>query len=74
MKYISEDREKDTFAFIATKEELKVCIKVVHIALERLGEEFNDRHQFSEEEPYETGLVLEEKLKNLLEQHKNSSS
>ncbi|QNT78425.1 hypothetical protein [Entomobacter blattae] len=74
MKLILEDQEKDIFIFEATKEELEVCFKVVHIALERLGEEFNDRTQSSDEEPYETGLVLEKKLKTLLEQHKDLSS
>ncbi|QNT78415.1 hypothetical protein [Entomobacter blattae] len=73
MKYISEDREKDTFAFKATKEELEVCSKVMNLALKELGEEFNTRHQDSHEEPYETGLVLGKKLEAILDAHKDVS-
>ncbi|QNT78413.1 hypothetical protein [Entomobacter blattae] len=73
MKLITAKLKEDLFTFEATKEELKVCAKVLHVALKRLGEEFNTRHQDSHESPYETGMELEKKLTLILEQYKNST-
>ncbi|QNT78635.1 hypothetical protein [Entomobacter blattae] len=73
MKYLSEDRKNDLFIFAATKEELEVCSKVTHLALDWLGDEFDARNQNTYESPYETGLELDKKLATLVEEHKNAA-
>ncbi|QNT78420.1 hypothetical protein [Entomobacter blattae] len=71
MKLITAKLKEDLFIFEATKEELEVCSKVTHLALDWLGDEFDARHQDTHESPYETGLELDKKLETLLEEHKD---
>ncbi|QNT78419.1 hypothetical protein [Entomobacter blattae] len=73
MKYISEDPKKDIFTFEATKEELEVCTKVIHLALEWLDEDFNTRNQNTSEDAYRAGLKLNKKLLVLLDEHKEDT-
>ncbi|QNT78414.1 hypothetical protein [Entomobacter blattae] len=73
MKRILKDQENDILTFETTREELEVCSKVTHLALDWLGDEFSARHQDTHEDPYETGLELGKTLEALLDEHKDVS-